>query len=69
MVTETTLKEKITAMLKENTGIHMLDSGGYGGRHWQRNQKRDFEKETDSSFIEWYRRNQGTGYPIEVIES
>ena len=32
-------------MLKENTGRHMLDSGGAYGRHWERNQGRDFEKE------------------------
>jgi len=45
----------LAAMLKENTGIHMLDSGGsqladgtfqHGyGRNWQRNQAREFEAE------------------------
>ena len=39
------LKEVASDMLKENTGQHMLDSGGAYGRHWQRNQTRDFEKE------------------------
>jgi len=39
------LKELIIGMLKENTGVHMLDSGGAYGRHWERNQKRDFDKE------------------------
>lgn len=29
-------------MLTENTGIQMMDSGGDGGRNWQRNQDRDF---------------------------
>ena len=38
-------EKKLAEMLKENTGIHMLDSGGAYGRHWQRNQERDFENE------------------------
>jgi len=42
----------IIKMLTENTGRHMLDSGGTSGRHWQRNQGRDFEAEphTESEF-------------------
>lgn len=32
-----TLEETIAAMLTENTGKHMLDSGGAYGRNWQRN--------------------------------
>ena len=40
----------IEGMLKENTGIAMMDSGGEGGRAWQRNQKRDFKKEPESTF-------------------
>lgn len=39
------LESIINGMLKENTGTHFLDSGGYLGRNWQRNQPRDFEKE------------------------
>ena len=38
----------IYEMLTENTGMHMLDSGGASGRHWQRNQNKtiqEFEKE------------------------
>ncbi len=35
----------LQAMLTENTGIHMLDSGGAYGRAWQENQGRDFEAE------------------------
>lgn len=38
-------KKKIISMLKENTGSHMLDSGGAYGRHWERNQKKKFMKE------------------------
>lgn len=35
----------LQAMLTENTGTHMLDSGGAYGRGWQRNQGRDFAAE------------------------
>lgn len=35
----------IEEMLKENTGIHMMDSGGGGNRAWQRNQDRLFYAE------------------------
>ena len=35
----------LKAMLVENTGRHMLDSGGAYGRGWQQNAGRDFEAE------------------------
>jgi len=35
-------------MLTERTGIHMMDSGGACGRHWQRNQGRAFENEPEA---------------------
>ena len=35
----------IKAMLVENTGTHMLDSGGAYGRAWQQNRGRDFDAE------------------------
>lgn len=35
----------LQAMLTENTGTHMLDSGGAYGRGWQRNAGRDFDAE------------------------
>jgi hypothetical protein len=38
----TTTQKVIEKMLKENTGIHMLDSGRTYGRHWQHNQLVDF---------------------------
>ena len=38
----------VSMMLKENTGTHFMDSGGEGGRAWQQNQKRDFQKEAAS---------------------
>lgn len=40
--------EIIAGMLKENTGVAMLDSGGAYGRHWQQNQDRDFNSESES---------------------
>ena len=43
----------IYKMLTENTGVHMCDSGGEDGRHWQRNQKKklkDFKNEIDISY-------------------
>lgn len=47
-------KEILASMLRENTGRHMLDSGGAYGRHWERNQKRSFEDEPEvfASFSE-----------------
>ena len=41
-----TTKEIIANMLTENTGQHMLDSGGAYGRNFERNQSRDFEAES-----------------------
>ena len=35
----------LQAMLTENTGTHMLDSGGAYGRSWQENKGRDFAAE------------------------
>lgn len=43
--TGVTTKQVIVEMLKENTGGHLLDSGGAYGRNWERNQSRDFAKE------------------------
>lgn len=49
MKTKHTKTEKVLiAMLKENTGIALMDSGGDSGRHWQRNQGRDFDNELES---------------------
>lgn len=38
-------KDVIKAMLTENTGENMLDSGFESGRWWQKNANRDFESE------------------------
>ena len=40
----TNVENLIAAMLTENTGTHMLDSGGANGRAWQRNQVMTVEK-------------------------
>ena len=45
----------IYKMLTENTGVHMCDSGGDNGRHWQQNQKKklkDFKNKSDISYDE-----------------
>jgi hypothetical protein len=45
----------IEEMLKSNTGIHFMDSGGGSGRAWQRNQVRKFSDEPEVRFSvnEW----------------
>ena len=35
--------DTVEKIMKENTGKHLLDSGGAYGRHWERNQDIDFE--------------------------
>jgi len=48
-----TTKEIIYNMLTENTGMHMLDSGGAYGRNWERNQVKtiqDFESEPEETY-------------------
>ena len=50
----TKTQKLVYSMLMENTGTHMCDSGGYGGRMWQRNQAKtieDFDDE-DEQIIE-----------------
>lgn len=47
------VEQTIFEMLTENTGSHMLDSGGGNGRHWQRNSNKtieDFENEPQEKF-------------------
>jgi hypothetical protein len=52
------VEDVITAMLKENTGSHFLDSGGAYGRHWQANQKIESFSEKPASVLEYH---HGTG--------
>jgi hypothetical protein len=42
--------EVLQAMMTENTGRHMLDSGGAYGRNWERNQGIDFEDEPEATW-------------------
>ncbi len=53
------IEDVIAAMLKENTGSHFLDSGGAYGRHWEKNQSREFEKE-DACIINVQADEDGT---------
>jgi len=39
-----TTEAVVASMLRENTGRHMLDSGGAYGRNWEHNQSKDFEQ-------------------------
>ena len=50
------ISNKLIEMLKENTGRHFLDSGGAYGRHWERNQETDFEKQSDG-WVEFWNQN------------
>ena len=47
------LDKQIISMLRENTGTHMMDSGGESNRHWQTNQRKQFIEEPKLS-IEVY---------------
>lgn len=48
------IKERITSILQENTGRHLLDSGGAYGRHWQDNQQIDDFDDTPVYEVELY---------------
>lgn len=43
------LEKVLSSILKQNTGRSMLDSGDYYGRHYERNQHINFEKEDSVS--------------------
>lgn len=73
--------EIITAMMKENTGVHMLDSGGVYGRNWERNQNFSFDntKEVELSIdvnygievtinvAHWMRNNLSYSETLNII--
>jgi hypothetical protein len=40
------IRQRIAGMMQENTGTHLLDSGGAYGRNWEKNQGKNFEKES-----------------------
>jgi len=55
--------EVIAGMLTENTGSHMLDSGGAYGRNWERNQGHKFEDDPEATYdLSEY----GTGITINL---
>ena len=45
--------KKIKEMLCENTGTHILDSGGLNGRSWQRNRHADLDKNDSVDLTVW----------------
>ena len=45
----TDTEKKLREMLCENTGKHILDSGGAYGRHWQSNRLKDFDTLPEAS--------------------
>ena len=45
----TTTEQVLIEMLKENTGKALCDSGDAYGRHWERNQNRDFLNEPEAT--------------------
>ena len=55
MTTATTTRtdEVLAGMMTENTGRHMLDSGGAYGRNWERNQGRDVADFVNSPAAVW----------------
>ena len=64
-----TLDQTIAAMLTENTGTHMLDSGGAYGRAWQRNIGKTVEdfRAMPSATAEIYVREYGGETVAEVL--
>ena len=63
------LEQTIAAMLTENTGTHMLDSGGANGRAWQRNAGKTVEdfRAMPSATAEIYVREYGGETVAEVL--
>lgn len=59
-------KTVLSKMLRENTGSHMLDSGGAYGRHWERNQKTDFAKQPAAS-VEFSLYENGNGKRADIV--
>jgi len=48
------IREAVAAMMQENTGRHMLDSGGYGGRRWEKLAGVDMDSLPRSKFEQHY---------------
>jgi len=65
----TKAQKEVYAMLIENTGKHMLDSGSAYGRNWQRNKSKtieDFNNEPEQQ-ITYDRRYQGFERLVSVF--
>ena len=62
------MKATIKKMLRENTGVNMLDSGGAYGRNWQKNQKRKFENENKFIIEEDYALRNIYFYLVENLK-
>lgn len=63
----TATQKKLAAMLVENTGRALGDSGDAYGRNWQRNQGRDFASEPAAVLapvVDWVK--EGAGFEPEV---
>jgi len=62
-----TTEEILQSMLKESTGVSFLDSGGSDGRHWQKNQGRDFSNEPEIEIdYNWMREGDRIDFTINV---
>jgi hypothetical protein len=61
-LTQSSTEDILKEMLTENTGQHLLDSGGAYGRNYERNQGRDFDAEPALS-VEWHNR----GGRLEIL--
>ena len=62
--TETELQ--LYSMLRENTGIELLDSGGAYGRHWQRNAKLSLQDFRDRPAVSFRPAVYGTRLELDV---
>lgn len=60
-LSKVTVEKVIRDMLIENTGTHMLDSGGTNGRSWQRNQGKTLRQFMAEREVTW---EQDDGYYI-----
>ncbi len=56
----TPTQKKIISQLTENTGRHMLDSGGAYGRNWEHNQGRQFDNEPTAKLDLYYSEDRKT---------
>jgi hypothetical protein len=49
----TLTQRKVAQLCRQNTGCHILDSGGSSGRGWQRNQTREFNPKASGCKVEF----------------